>query len=82
MPDFGPVRTVCHKWIAFATAPQIQSRGKASPDRTDQRMTHRVGTSVRTHWRDSILNENREEFDTALNNMRQHLAELEAWISF
>jgi hypothetical protein len=43
-----------------------------------------VGEMYRTlDWlRDSILNENREEFDTALNNMRQQLAELEALISF
>jgi hypothetical protein len=43
-----------------------------------------VGEMYRTlDWlRDSILNENREEFDTALNNMRHQLAELEALISF
>lgn len=43
-----------------------------------------VGEMSRTlDWlRDSILNENREEFDTALNNLRHHLDELEAVISF
>ena len=32
--------------------------------------------------RDSILNENRKDFDTALNTLRYQLAELEALASF
>jgi hypothetical protein len=41
-----------------------------------------VGELYRTlDWlRDSILNENREEFRTALEDLRQHLAELEALV--
>ncbi len=44
----------------------------------------RVGEIYRMlDWlRDSILNENLDEFDTALNNLRQQLTELEALISF
>ena len=41
-----------------------------------------VGEIYRTlDWlRDSILNENREEFRTALQDLRHHLAELEALV--
>jgi hypothetical protein len=41
-----------------------------------------VGEIYRTvDWlRDTILNENREEFRTALENLRHHLGELEALV--
>jgi hypothetical protein len=44
----------------------------------------KVGEMYRTlDWpKDSILNENREEFDTALNSLRHRLTEIEAVISF
>jgi hypothetical protein len=43
-----------------------------------------VGEIYRTldRLRDSILNENREEFDTALKYLRHQLAELEALVPF
>jgi hypothetical protein len=44
----------------------------------------RVGEIYRMlDWlRESILNEDRDEFDTALESLRRELAELEARVSF